>query len=61
MLKTFSFYFINSNMANFMYSFDSRDLLLLAQNLATILVFKQVAMNIFEYFLARFTTGRKLK
>lgn len=60
-LKTFTFYFVNSNMANFMYAFNSRDLLLLAQNLGTILVFKQVAMNLFEWALQKFTTGRKLR
>lgn len=59
-LKVFSFYFINSNASNFIYAFYSRNQLLLAQNLATILIFKQIVMNLVDYVSARLLTGRKL-
>mmetsp|Transcript_29737 Transcript_29737/g.21500 ORF Transcript_29737/g.21500 Transcript_29737/m.21500 type:complete len:115 (+) Transcript_29737:2177-2521(+) len=60
-LKVFSFYFVNANCSNFIYAFYTKSLKLLAQNLAIILVLKQVAINLFEFFLAKLTTGRNLK
>jgi hypothetical protein len=50
-LKTFAFQFINAYIALFAIAFEEKDYQKLATNLATILVFKQVAISFLGYLL----------
>lgn len=59
--KLMMFHFVNSYIANFIFAFWDRDFMLLAKNVATIMVFSQIFANAVEFLQDRFLTSRNIK
>ena len=59
--KWYMFQFINTYISNYIIAYWVRDMAALATNLVTILVFKQVGVNIAEFLQDKILIGRKIK
>ena len=57
----YMFQFINSYISNYIIAYWVRDFGQLATNLITIMVGKQVAMNVIEMLMDKILIGRKIK
>ena len=54
------FYFVNAYIANFIYAYWDKDFMLLAKNVATILLFSQIFSSIINYLLDRILVRRNI-
>ena len=59
--KTYMFQFVNTYIGCFVAILYNQNFATLTNNLVTVMVFKQVFMNLFEYFLERYTVGKKIR
>ena len=59
--KTFMFNFVNTYISNFVAIIYYQNFFTLMTNLVTVMVFKQVLMNVFEFFFEKIVVGRKIK
>lgn len=58
--KTYLFEFVNTYISNFVAIFYNQSFPTLAINLVIVMIFKQVFMNVWEYFSERYFIGKKL-
>ena len=59
--KIYMFQFVNTYISNFVAIIYNQNFATLTLNLVTILVFKQVLQNVFEFYQEKILIGRKLK